>query len=285
MMPDPAPEYVQARRVLLDAIEVLAPHRRAIVVAGAQAVYLRTGAGEVAIAPYTTDGDLALDPSLLGDEPDLERVMTDAGFALLETQEGRTEPGIWVGTASIDGREFLVPIDLIVPEGVAEKAGRRAARLPGHGKRAARRAVGLEASLVDHSTMTIAALDPRDGRAFDVEVAGIAALLVAKAHKIHDRVAAAKPDRLIDKDAADALRLMQAMPPPEMANTLAGLRRHETAGPSTEAAIGFIFDLFGSRRGEGVQMATRSLRLAVPEERVTEYFAAYVAQLRDALGM
>jgi hypothetical protein len=35
------PEYVEARRVLLDALEALAPHAEALVIAGAQAVYLR----------------------------------------------------------------------------------------------------------------------------------------------------------------------------------------------------------------------------------------------------
>lgn len=277
-----APEYVQARRVLLDAIEALAPHRAAIVVAGAQAVYLHTGAGDIAIAPYTTDGDLALDPTMLGDEPDLEVIMTAAGFTLLEPMEGRTEPGIWVGTTMIDGRQFVVPIDLIVPEGVAMKAGRRAARLAGHGKKAVRRAVGLEAALIDHCTMRIPALDPADERSFDVEVAGVAALMVAKAHKIHDRLAD-KPGRLNDKDAADVFRLMQSTAPAEVARTLSGLREHETAGSPTDAAIGFIIELFGSRRGDGVQMAVRALRLAVPEARVAEYCAAYVSRLREAL--
>ncbi|MBS1868738.1 MAG: hypothetical protein JSS99_03655 [Actinobacteria bacterium] len=32
------------------------------------------------MAPYTTDGDLALDPLLLGDEPQLATAMRDAGF-------------------------------------------------------------------------------------------------------------------------------------------------------------------------------------------------------------
>jgi hypothetical protein len=37
--------------VLLDALDALAPHRGAFVVVGAQAVYLRTGTGEIGIAP------------------------------------------------------------------------------------------------------------------------------------------------------------------------------------------------------------------------------------------
>jgi hypothetical protein len=46
--------YVAARRVLLDALTVLAPHGDAIILAGAQAVYLHTGTADLAIAPYTT---------------------------------------------------------------------------------------------------------------------------------------------------------------------------------------------------------------------------------------
>ena len=47
------PIYVEARRVLLDALTALAPQGPAVIVAGAQAVYLRTGAADVAVAPYT----------------------------------------------------------------------------------------------------------------------------------------------------------------------------------------------------------------------------------------
>lgn len=41
-MNDLDPEYVAARGVLLDALEALAEHRNAILLVGAQAVYLRT---------------------------------------------------------------------------------------------------------------------------------------------------------------------------------------------------------------------------------------------------
>ena len=56
--------YVVARRVLLDALEALGAHREAIVVVGAQAIYLRAGKADLAVAPYTTDGDLAWVPGL-----------------------------------------------------------------------------------------------------------------------------------------------------------------------------------------------------------------------------
>jgi hypothetical protein len=274
------PRYVAARRVLLDALQALASHRRAVIVAGAQAVYLRTGDGEIGIAPYTTDGDLAIDPSQLGDEPALDVVMRAAHFT-----PSPTEPGIWLATAAVEGVELTIPVDLIVPEAVAPPGGRRGARLGPHGNRAARRAVGLEAAIVDHSTMTVAALEPSDARRSDVEVAGSAALLVAKAHKIHDRLQARRPGRADDKDASDVYRLMQTTSPIDVAGRLATLREHPTAGPATEAAIGYLIELFGHRRGEGVRMAVRALQLAIPEGQVITLATGYLDRLTAALRM
>lgn len=207
-MTEIAAEYIAARRVLLDALDALGTHRRAVIVAGAQAVYLRTGPGDLAIAPYTTDGDLAIDPHRLDDRPDLEATMRQAGFELWEPTGTHPEPGIWVAHTRVAGRELEVHIDLIVPaaDGLSRSRG---ARLGPHGKRAARHVPGLEAALVDHGTMTISALEGSDPRSFDIEVAGDAALFVAKAHKLRDRIASARPDRTDDKDAADVYRLMQ----------------------------------------------------------------------------
>ena len=57
---NPEPEYVAARRVLLDALEAIGKHRKAVVLVGAQAIYLHVGEGDLAISPYTTDGDSRL---------------------------------------------------------------------------------------------------------------------------------------------------------------------------------------------------------------------------------
>ena len=62
------PRYIEARRVLLNALFALVPHGSAIIVAGAQAIYLRTGASDMSVAPYAGDGDLTINPSLLGDQ-------------------------------------------------------------------------------------------------------------------------------------------------------------------------------------------------------------------------
>jgi hypothetical protein len=268
------PRYVAARRTLLDALEALAPHAGAVIVVGAQAVYLRTGPDEEGIAPFTTDGDLALDPKLLAGEPVLEAAMEAAGFVLQD------QPGVWLPAAK--GDDLSVPVDLIVPEGAAAPGGRRGARLGPHGKRAAHRAVGLEAALVDHTPMLIAALDPADGRRIDANVAGVAALLMAKAHKVRDRLGSPRPGRADDKDAADVYRLMRDSSPPRVARTLRTLRRHPVAGPSVRDGGDYLLADF-SRRGEGIAMAARALRLAVPAERVTALCAAYTDALAEAM--
>jgi hypothetical protein len=264
---------------LLDALVALEPQASAVIVAGAQAVYLRSGHGHLAVAPYTTDGDLAIDPALLADAPELEPAMRAAGFAL-SLLDGHDEPGVWIATATIDGSEVDIPVDLIVPEAAAPPGGRRGARLGVHGRRAVRRAVGLEAALVDHSPMQIAALDPRDSRVVEAEVAGEPALLVAKAHKIHDRRQDRRADRVDDKDAADVIRLMQTTDPAAIGATLAALSGHPIAGGASTAAIAILDELFGRAGRPGIEMATRALRLAMPAASIEALCVAYTRELR-----
>jgi hypothetical protein len=89
-MPEDGPriEYVEARRVLLDALTALTPHIDALVLVGAQAVYLRTAGRIETYQPFTTDADVVLDPRLLGPIPPLGQAMQRAGFTLTD------EPGI-----------------------------------------------------------------------------------------------------------------------------------------------------------------------------------------------
>jgi len=98
------------------------------------------------------------------------------------------------------------------------------ARLGPHGNLAARRSVGLDAVHVDRDITTVAAPDPQDGRRVDVEVAGGAALKVAKANTTDDLSAGGRPDRLKDKDASDVVRMMQTVSPREIGLTPAPLR-------------------------------------------------------------
>ena len=118
--PDPA--YVRARRVLLDALSALAQQRDAVILVGAQAIYLDTGEFELAVAEYTIDGDIVLDPGLLSPAPELSRVMRGAGFDAVPGQ-----PGAWTKKASLMEQAEVV-IDLMVPATLGGP-GRRAARL------------------------------------------------------------------------------------------------------------------------------------------------------------
>ncbi|MHB8574515.1 MAG: hypothetical protein ACYDCQ_04200 [Dehalococcoidia bacterium] len=69
--PDPA--YIRARRGLLDALDALGPHRRAVILVGAQAVYLNVGEAREALSSSTIDADLALNPAAMPDNPALLR--------------------------------------------------------------------------------------------------------------------------------------------------------------------------------------------------------------------
>ncbi len=59
----PEPLYVLARRVLLDALQALGDQNEAVILVGAQAVYLHTGEADLAVAEYMIDGDIAIDPA------------------------------------------------------------------------------------------------------------------------------------------------------------------------------------------------------------------------------
>src|SRR5487761_2534648 len=190
---------VRSRSALLDALQALEAHRDSVIVVGAQAVYLRTTRTLTALAEATKDSDLALDPRSLGIDPLFEQAMRTAHF-LPDLESG--QPGSWV---NVEG----IPVDLMVPEklaGIASKTA-RSARIPPHDRRAMRRARGLEAAVVDNDVLEIASLNSADSRRIEAKVAGPAALIVAKIHKIAER-ATTSPHRLVDKDAHDLYRLL-----------------------------------------------------------------------------
>lgn len=277
------PEYVEARRALLDALDHLREHRDSIIVAGAQAIYLRTGLSEymAGIAPYTTDADLALDPSSLGDRPALGDAMVAAGF-VLDSRKGPVEPGIWIRDApSTPGG--VVSVDLIVPSGLAAGGGRRGARLGLHGKQAARKIPGLEAVVVDNGEMTIAALDPTDRRRFVARVAGQASLLVAKLHKIHDRLAD-RNERVVDKDASDIYRLLGSVTADEIVATLNTLLADDRSAQATRVALGYCDELLRERGSPAVRMAVNNLSGNVPANTVVAVLTGYAAAIRAGVA-
>lgn len=222
---------VRSRSALLDALAALDAHRDAVIVIGAQAVYLRTAGSPVALAETTKDSDLALDPRVLEDDPLLEQSMGRAGF-YRDPVGG--QPGAWLNLAGI-------PVDLMVPEALAG-AGTRGARIPPHDRHATRRARGLEAAVIDNTIMDVAALDPADARVYRVRVAGPAALLVAKLHKIAERVSV--PHRLNDKDAHDMYRILIDADTAELATAFRLLARDSISRDVTEQAVEHLATLF-----------------------------------------
>ncbi|MET3427469.1 hypothetical protein BJ973_006681 [Actinoplanes tereljensis] len=218
---------------MLDALEALAEHRAAVVVIGAQAVYLRTGRAQVALAEATKDSDLAIDPRTLGEDPRVEAAMRAAGF-VPDPRHG--QPGAWV---NVDG----IPVDLMVPESFAGAGGpnARGARVPPHDRRAMRRARGLEATLVDSTVEKVNALDPADPRSFEARVAGPAALLVAKTYKIAERIDT--PRRLVDKDAHDMYRILVALETEPLAESFRRLLADPISASTTAHALEEIAEL------------------------------------------
>ena len=95
MLGAPDPLYVRARAALLDATEALAPFLDAVVLVGAQAVYLRAGDTDLMVADYTTDADFAFEPTQLPDSPHLEEALASHGFAL------RRVPGAWLSPEGV----------------------------------------------------------------------------------------------------------------------------------------------------------------------------------------
>ena len=105
MRGEPDPLYDKAREVLLDVLEALGPQRPSLVLVGAQAIYLHTGEADIAVAPFTTDADVVIDPAELLEQPHLGDALEAAGFVAAE------QPGQWV--------KDDVRVDLMVPDAVA----------------------------------------------------------------------------------------------------------------------------------------------------------------------
>jgi hypothetical protein len=271
-LPGDAETLVAARSALLDALEALAGQRDALVLIGAQAIYLHTGAAPVALAEATKDTDLAVDPRVLNDDPLLEEAMQRAGFHRNLTDP---QPGSWLSPRGI-------PVDLMVPAALAGEGGRRGGRIPPHSRQATRRTPGLEAAVVEHAPMTVTSLDPNDTRSAEIEVAGSAALLVAKLHKLGER--RNTPERLLDKDAHDIYRLLVAADTATLATAFAKLQRDALAGSVTDEAVVHLEQLFASGPDAlGSTMAGRAEDLFGTSDIVSAAVATLAADLVAAL--
>jgi hypothetical protein len=267
---------IRARSALLDALDALGAHRDSIVVIGAQAIYLHTAGAAVAVAEATKDSDLAIDPRTLRNDPLIEKAMERAGFY---PDPEKNQPGAWLNP---DG----VPVDLMVPEALAGGGGKgtRGARVLPHDKRAMRRAIGLEAAVVENEWMVVGAFDPADRRRHEVRVAAPAALVVAKMHKIGER-AEKSPDRLVDKDAHDVYRVLVHTPTAALAVSFRRLLSDALAGDVTAKAVELLGELFAAGPDAvGSLMAGRTEEGVGEPETVALQTAILASDLLDAIG-
>lgn len=260
---------------MLDVFEALGVHLDSVVVIGAHAIYIQKTPTRVALAPFTKDSDLAIDPRTLAESPRIEEVMQQAGFALDETSP---QPGLWFRE---DGSE----VDLMVPEILAgpPAKGRRGARILPHDSRAARRAAGLEGVLVDNDLMAVGALDPNDGRAFRVRVAGPAALLVSKLFKLAEREETS-PERLNDKDAHDVFRILIDTEIKNLQKRYQDVLDDEVSRDVAVTALGYLDRLFASGpRAVGSMMAGRAETGIGEPETVAQQVAILASELLELL--
>lgn len=269
MSGEPDPVYVLARRALLDGLEALKPHIGSIVVVGAQAVYLTAGSADIAVAETTRDAGLALIPEILADVPLAKGLLEASGFTV------GGGPGEW-------DTPHGTRVDLLVPEALAGP-GRRAARLGPHGKGIARRVKGIEGVLIDNRPRVIDALEPSDHREFRVQVAGPAALIVAKTHKINERIAS--PDRLLAKDALDALRLLRTISTREISRGIRGLLAESVSSSTTEEALIAGSVLFGRPDGVGVQLVRQAVQDLDDPDVITASLVALWRDLTDEIDV
>ena len=205
-------------------------------------MHAESGETSFALSPFTYDADIVLDPDLLGTSPTIVDAMSVAGFTLQD------QPGLY-------RRGARSQVDLLVPEAVSGP-GRRGARLGVHGNRAAMKVHGLEGALVSHTPMAISSLAPDTDRSRILKVAGPAALLVSKVHKIDERVSAARAHRreLLHKDAFDIYRLLRTIDSGDLASEFRMLRSHDVSGEVTSEALSMFRRLFGTRSGLGTEL-------------------------------
>lgn len=271
----PEPIYVAARRTLLDALEALQEHRNAVVVVGAQAIYLHTGDADLSVAPYTTDADLAIDPGQLAADPTIERLLSTADFT-----PPTMHVGAWTKEVDVAGTTRKMVVDLLVPATLGGE-GRRAARIRPHGDRTARKVDGLEGVLIDKDNKDIASMEGGDGRIYRVAVAGPGALLVAKLHKIGER--AGVENRQRDKDALDLFRLLRGVDMTDLVRRVRTVQSNAKSADAAAQALIYANELFKTPAGPGSLMAARAASPQMSADEVRVSVSALMNELLSAI--
>lgn len=296
-MPAPSGAYggvnaamAPSRAALCAALDAIAPHRDAVTVAGAHAVFERTRDLDIA-ADATKDGDLALTPALVAEEPRLEAAMRGAGFRTLAELEGEArqhdpglrrryeaQPGLWA-TGMASSGEPIGEVDLLVPTSIAGGGRRSAHALKSHGKQATCHTPGLELVVLDRSLMKIENFV--DGSIRDAWVAGYAGLLCAKAYKLGERIRERDGNgrnRVRPKDAVDVWRLLAVS---DGAAVRAKFDEHsddERCGEAVRRGLRYLETIVGD--GHIRTLATADLAVFVPPDEVGDTISTWFRAFR-----
>lgn len=128
----------------------------------------------------------------------------------------------------------------------------------------------------------LSSLDSSDTRLVEVCVSGPAALLTAKAIKIGERLGQAdrRPDRLKQKDALDAFRLLVAIDTAVLVEGFRSHSREEHAAAASDEALDLYRQHATSPQGSFAVLATQA---AQGDPTVAPAFAALASQLLTAL--
>ncbi|MDR1184507.1 MAG: hypothetical protein LBK67_06890 [Coriobacteriales bacterium] len=259
-----------SRRLLIETARALSVFQNAITVIGAHAIHawVQNAWGPIEMEA-TRDSDVSINPIFVTKDPKITNVLK--GIGVEPAHQDR--PGIY-GLASESGLPWMsrTTIDLLVPE-VYAGGGRRAARIPGQ-KNSASRAKGLELTIWDRHLLTLETVDdPKD--AIEIYVAGPASLLIAKAHKVHERLerVASHPERLRPKDSGDIALLMMVSDPETVSSVMhLEVKKHaETAKVVRDATL-WLAEMYGNSSDAPVtrQHAADSLAARFDEAQVFE---------------
>ena len=258
---------LNSRRLLIETLYAVKPFHEALTVIGAHAVHVwvQDAWGPVDMEA-TRDADLVLNPVFVAEDPKLIDLLNtiDIVPAL------KDRPGIY-GLREETDLSFgeRTTIDFIVPEAYAGK-GSRSAQMQGQPK-AAGRAAGLELALWDRHEVEIATID-EPILTISTHVAGPAALLVSKAHKVSERLLEyqSRPDRLRPKDLGDIALLMMVSDPVECSEVInENVKLHPEIEEAVVSGARYLMELFSSSSKDLMyNYASASLSARFEEEEV-----------------
>ena len=137
---------------------------------------------------------------------------------------------------------------------------------------------------MSHRPTIMQALTPGDDRAYEINVAGPAALLEAKMHKLMDRVDADGNRRINSKDAFDVFRLLQAVESMELIDEINLLAAAVVSAEVTAEAMAGFRKLFGTPTGAGTVLVAGHITGIEDREVIIASSVALSQELIEAMG-